>query len=640
MARFSFVFTLAAVLAAAGFATAGSSNSLLDVSPDGGKLLVANTDSGTVTVVDLKTRKVTLELAAGDHPEGTTWVGTGPVGLVTVYGDDKLLFVDADQKKIVHTLKVDDEPYGVVTTRDGAFAYVSHDYPGTVSEIDVAARAVKRTFKVGAGCRGIALSTDEKTLYVTEFFTARLIAVDRASGKVVDKWEPHSADNLARHVVVHPTRPKAYLSHIRSRVNAFDARGSIFPQLSFCDLAPKPAGEKRRRSLAMDTYNNVYVVTNPWEAALSPDGTKIYTIYAGTDDMNVSRTIDDDYQEVERIGRAVTVGKHPRAVRVSPDGKEVYVYNTLDYSVSVLNADLKKLASVPVCTPAHTPEWRRGKELFETAKQPMGSARWIACSSCHPDGLTDGRVWENPEGHRKTPNLFGLAHTHPLHWSADRDEVQDFEYTVRGKLMQGAGLARHPLKPRKTFTEFSELDQKTANLSPDLDALAVYTNSYGFRLSPHAAGPGKLTAEAERGKKLFFAAETKCATCHSGPYFTDGKRERPFNLHDVGTGDAPTEKLGPKYDTPTLLGVYRVNTYLHDGRAKTLAEVLTTYNKGDKHGKTSHLTPTETDDLVAFLKSLPYEQPPDETPNTVEHRIKMKPVTGPAVVTGAAASGG
>lgn len=28
------------------------------------------------------------------------------------------------------------------------------------------------------------------------------------------------------------------------------------------------------------------------------------------------------------------------------------------------------------------------------------------------------------------------------HWSADRDEVQDFEYTIQGKLRQGQGLLR------------------------------------------------------------------------------------------------------------------------------------------------------------------------------------------------------
>lgn len=619
---------LAAALALTAPAPAGSSNSLLDVSSDGTRLLVANTDNGTVTVVDLKARKAVCELAVGDHTEGAAWAGAGPLGVVTAYGDDRVAIIDADKRAVVATVPVPDEPYGVVTTRDGKFAYVTHDYPGSVSEIDVTARKLTRTFKVGEGCRGIALSNDEKTLYVTEFFTAHLVGVDRATGKVMDRWTGHSQDNLARHVVLHPTRPKAYVSHIRSRVSAFDARGSIFPQLTFYDLN-KPSTEKRFRSLALDTYNNVRAVTNPWEAALSPDGAKIYTVYAGTDDMNVSRVLDDDYQEVDRIGTAVNTGKHPRAVRVSPDGKEVYVYNTLDYAVGIYDADLRRGDAVKVCDPPHTPEWRRGKELFQSALQPMTSARWIACSSCHPDGLTDGRVWQNPEGHRRTPNLFGLAHTHPLHWSADRDESQDFEYTVRGKLMQGRGLAKGPLKQAKGFTDFAALDEQCAGKCFELDSLAVYTNSFPVRLSPHAAGPGKLSAEADRGRKLFFATETECATCHTGPYYTDGKKDPPFNLHDVGTGGGADEKIGPNYDTPTLLGVYRLNRFLHDGRATTLRDVLTVHNKGERHGKTSHLSPAEVDDLVAFLKSLPYEPPPEKTPNTVRYCETLKPVTEP-----------
>ena len=108
----------------------------------------------------------------------------------------------------------------------------------------------------------------------------------------------------------------------------------------------------------------------------------------------------------------------------------------------------------------------------------------------------------------------------------------------------------------------------------------------------------------------------------SGPYYTDSSLQKPFKLHDVGTGaDDPTEKMGPKYDTPTLLGVYRTAPYLHHGKAKTLRDVLTTCNKEDKHGKTSHLKKDELDDLVAFLKSLPYEAPPSETPNTVKYRV-------------------
>ena len=209
---------------------------------------------------------------------------------------------------------------------------------------------------------------------------------------------------------------------------------------------------------------------------------------------------------------------------------------------------------------------------------------------------------------RKTPHLFGLAHTHPLHYSADRDEVQDFEYTIRGKLMLGRGLYRGPLKP-------SELDEPLAGKSPDLDALAVYTNSYTMRISPHP-----LDDAARRGQALFAGAQ--CATCHSGPYFTDSSLTKPYKLHDVGTGGGPNEKLGPAYDTPSLLWAYRTGPYLHDGRAKTLRDVLT-QNPGDRHGTTSHLTSPQLDDLVSFLKALPFEKPPEDTPNAVKHRLTL-----------------
>jgi hypothetical protein len=457
--------------------------------------------------------------------------------------------------------------------------------------------------------------------------------VDVRTGRVVDSWKGQSLDNLCRNVVVNPRRPKAYLSHIRSKVTVTNGNGSIFPHLSICDLV-EPNGTKRRTSLALDTYNNVYVVTNPWEAALSPDGRRIYTIYAGTNDMNMSKVVDDDYQEVERVGRAVRLGQNPRAIRVSPDGRAVYVYNALDFTVSFHDAEqMQTLATVKVCDPPKTPEWVRGKVLFNTARPPMSSQLWIACASCHPDGHSDGRVWQNPEGLRKTTALFGLAHTHPLHWSADRDEVQDFEYTIRGPLMQGLGLVEGSIKRKKEFDKV-ELEENLAGRSKDLDALAVYCNSFDFTLSPHIPARGKLSPTAERGKRLFFDGSVGCATCHTGPYYTDSSLQKPFKLHDVGTGTQdPTEKMGPAYDTPTLLGVYRTAPYLHHGKAKTLHEVITTYNREDKHGKTSHLKPDQIDDLVAFLKSLPYDAPPNETPNTVKYRVRKENL-GPLGLSG------
>lgn len=80
--------------------------------------------------------------------------------------------------------------------------------------------------------------------------------------------------------------------------------------------------------------------------------------------------------------------------------------------------------------------------------------------------------------------------------------------------------------------------------------------------------------------------------------------------HDVGTGkDDPSELMEPKYDTPTLLGLYRSAPYLHHGKAATLKDVLTQCNPQDEHGVTSHLTASQLDDLVEFLLALPFEDP-------------------------------
>lgn len=606
----TFLFLL--TLAAPSFA--GTSNSLLDISPDGRTLAVANTDSGTVSLIDLKERKKLVEIPVGDHPEGVSWALNGTKLLVTVYGDNVVKVIDPVAQKVSTTIRVAAEPYGVVAQPNGNSAYVSHDYPGLVSEIDLRTMTARATIPTGPACRGIALSPDGKTIYATEFFTGRLHAIDLAAGKVVDSWSGIETDNLARNVVVHPTLPKAYLAHLRSRTSVFSARGSIEPELSIVDLGEANPSAKRRTGIALDTFNGVYVMANPWESAISPDGQMLYIVYAGSNDASAIRLLPE-YPHLRRTTLPVQVGKHPRAVRVSPDGSEVYIYNTLDYAVSTYSPDLRtKKGVIPVSDPPKTAEWRRGKELFVSSLQPLGGTKWISCSTCHPDGLSDGRVWQNPEGPRRTPHLFGLAHTHPLHWSADRDEVQDFEYTIRGKLMQGRGLYSGSMKG-------NELEELMTGKSKDLDAMALYTNSFESKLSPHIPAPGKLSPEAERGKAIFFSAESKCATCHSGPYYTDSTRTKPFKMHDVGTGGGEGEKLGPAFDTPTLIGVYRMGPYLHDGRAKTLDEVITK-NPGDRHGKTSHLKPSEVTDLVAFLKSLPYETPPKETPNTFKNEPK------------------
>ena len=108
---------------------------------------------------------------------------------------------------------------------------------------------------------------------------------------------------------------------------------------------------------------------------------------------------------------------------------------------------------------------------------------------------------------------------------------------------------------------------------------------------------GKLSPSAARGKKLFQSDALGCANCHPSGLFTDLKS------HDVGTR-GQYDKPADKYDTPTLIEAWRTAPYLHDGSAVTVRDVLTSGNRENRHGKTSHLTPQQVDDLVAYVLSL------------------------------------
>jgi DNA-binding beta-propeller fold protein YncE/cytochrome c553 len=597
-------FGIATMLLLAGATTlpvsAGQSNSLLDISRDGQLLACTNRDSGTVTIVDLQSHKKQAEFSVGKKPEGITFLGASHQLAVAVYGADQVQFWDADTAKQTGTTELFDEPYGVVTNSSGDRVFVTLDFPGRVVEIDSKTFKIVRQIDAGKFVRGIAISPTGDRLYITEFYTTIVKAIDLATGQVVDQWKGASTDNLLRHIVVHPTRPKAYISHIRSRVTAVHGQGSIFPYVSVVDT--EPGEERRRKRIPMDGFFSILVTANPWETAISPDGKQAFVVFGGTNDMFVCSVIDDDYRELGYL-KYLRLGANPRAVRVAPDGQTVYVYNALDFTVVGYDTKtFKQVASVTISKNPLSDEILAGKKLFYVALQPMVGRRWISCSSCHPDGEPDGRTWHNPEGLRNTQSLAGMAWTHPIHWSADRDEVQDFEHTIRGQLMQGRGLIRGTVHP--------SLEKPNKGLSTSLDAVAAYSNSHTVLLSPFAKNG--ISESATRGQKIFTSAKTACATCHGGPFYSDSAPRTAAEIvrHDVGTGnDDPSEKMGPAFDTPTLLGVYRTAPYLHHGGAATLAEVLRKQNANDKHGVTSHLSDSQVVDLVEFLKSLPFEDP-------------------------------
>jgi cytochrome c peroxidase len=202
---------------------------------------------------------------------------------------------------------------------------------------------------------------------------------------------------------------------------------------------------------------------------------------------------------------------------------------------------------------------------------------WQSCASCHPgDGRVDGLNWDllnDGIGNPKNTKSLLLAHkTPPAMWTGVRDNA---ETAVR------AGI-RHIL--------FTVQPPEVAN------ALDAWLKSLQPVPSPHLVN-GKLSAAARRGEKLFRSRTVGCAECHPAPLFTDLKTS------PVGTA-GPLDQGVEQFDTPSLVEVWRTAPYLHDGSAATIRDVLTARNPNDEHGKTSHLTPAELDDLIAYVLSL------------------------------------
>jgi 2-keto-4-pentenoate hydratase/cytochrome c peroxidase len=251
----------------------------------------------------------------------------------------------------------------------------------------------------------------------------------------------------------------------------------------------------------------------------------------------------------------------------------------------------------------------KGKRLFYNAANPqMSRDSYISCASCHQDGGQDGRTWDftdRGEGLRNTTTLLGKAgEKHgPLHWSANFDEIHDFEHDIRGSF-GGTGFINSSDPPEKFFNKSHPLGFPKAGTSKELDALVTYVRTLNkTQDSPHRTPTGSLTKAAQRGKKYF--QQLNCVSCHGGDEFTDSTSRY---VHNVGTiSKASGNRLNGKLegiDTPTLKGIWATAPYLHDGSAKTLREVLTTKNEKQLHGKTASLTNQQMDDLISYLQQI------------------------------------
>ena len=277
----------------------------------------------------------------------------------------------------------------------------------------------------------------------------------------------------------------------------------------------------------------------PVALGYSPDGDLVFVALRGSNAIDVL-----DAYSGELITSLENVGRGPQGMAFTSDGSKLFVHSWLSRAVYVYDIGniihhgtyrAKLLAQIAAVQDEKlSQQLLAGKRVFFNAADPrMSRDSYQACASCHLDGAQDGRVWDKTaagEGLRNTITLVGHGgQDHgSVHWTANFDEIQDFEHDIRNEF-GGLGFL--------TDVEFSEpgrdhpLGTPKAGLSDELDALAAYVLSLAATpRSPYRSPDGSLTPEGEAGRQVY--GRLRCASCHGGPAFTDSANGL---LHDVGT---------------------------------------------------------------------------------------------------------
>jgi YVTN family beta-propeller protein len=617
--------------------TASSSIAYEDRSGANDRLWVVNHDNDSVTVFDAVTRAKLAEVNVGKAPrtlaiaaDGRVWVANAEAATLTILRGD---FTVAQTV----TLPRGSRPFGIVFDPAGANAYVALEHGGKVLKLHPTTGATVASLEVGRHVRHLSVTADGARLLATRFVTPRLPGEETAIVQTTAGSVKYGGEVLAIHAATLALESTTILEHSEVPDTSNSAKGipnylgaaAISPDGLSAWVPSKQDNIKRGtlrnggvlthdmtvRSIASrivmatraeDTagridYDNAGIAS---ASAFDPNGNFLFTALEGSREVAVSDAWAK--QEILRFD----AGRAPQGLVLSPDGRTLYVHNFMDRTVTL--HDLTALANgATVAPPAPvtlncvateklTATVLLGKKLFyDTRDTRVAFQQYVSCAGCHNDGGQDGRVWDFTqfgEGLRNTITLRGrggVAHG-PLHWTGNFDEVQDFEGQIRNFAL-GTGLMSDT--DFHAGTRSQPLGDAKAGLSADLDALAAYVAS----LTKHGDSPernadGSLTAAAVTGQAIF--QQQNCAQCHAGARFTDSA----LNVfRNVGTlKPSSGGRLGGALtglDTPTLLGLFASEPYLHDGSAATVEEAVAAHNGVS-------LTATELSNLAAYLRQL------------------------------------
>lgn len=576
------------------------------------RLWVVNPDNDSVAVIDTSTNARIAEITAGASPrsvavapDGRVWVSNKKSATLTIVSPSTLAVA------ATVTLPRASQPHGLAFAPGGAAAYVVLEATGQLLKLNPSTGAQLAVTSVGARARHISVSGDASTILVSRFITPPLpgesTAVVDTSAAGAEVLVVNASSMSVTKTVVLRHSDKTDTEIQGSGIPNYLGAAVISPDGKSAWVPSKQDNIKRgalRNGLNLDFQNSVRAISSRIDmgslledyakridhdnsgfasaAVYHPSG--VYLFVA----LETSRQVAvvDAFGGHELL--KVDVGRAPQGLTVSADGQTLFVQNFMDRSVTVF--DLQPLVTqgelrlplrstvASVGAEKLSATVLRGKQFFYDARDGrLARDSYVSCASCHNDADHDGRVWDFTgfgEGLRNTIALNGrggVGHGF-LHWSANFDEVHDFEGQIRN-FAGGTGLMSDT--DFNTGTRSQPLGDKKAGISADLDALAAYLGSLGsFSASPYRNANGSLTAAGQAGRTVF--QNNRCAACHGGIAFTASSNAT--GLMNIGTIKSTSGKrLNGQLtgiDIPTLRDVWATPPYLHDGSAATLADAV------------------------------------------------------------------
>ena len=283
------------------------------------------------------------------------------------------------------------------------------------------------------------------------------------------------------------------------------------------------------------------------------------------------------------------------------------------------NADIKTKAAL-------------GKKLF--SEKILSKDSSVSCAGCHlpkyafADTVAFSIGIEGKLTKRNTPSVLNMKNRPYFFWDGRAVSLEEQALMpIQNPDEMGLPI-EEAVKRLNASAEYKMLFQKIFRQKPDAKNLAAAFAAFeqtletvDSKFDDWSNNLKKLTAQEERGRQLFVGDKAKCFDCHRMEDFTtdEFKNIGLYNskeLNDAGLYNiTKKESDRGKFKTPGLRNIAVTAPYMHNGKFKTLEQVLSYYNNPDAFvedpiniddalKKPLGLTLQEKKDIIAFLKTL------------------------------------